>query len=289
MKNRRFKKIYLEITNVCNKSCSFCLGTTREPVFLSIERFENRIKQIANLCEKIYLYVGGEPLLHPNIKEFLEIAQKLNVSIAITTNGILIEERFAALLSPALREFNVSVHSAQNSNEIEKIVGSALNLADKRSDLPISFRFWNYQNPQNFHFQKTIEILQAKFNGIKITPHTSNGRKKQKITQNLFVHFDSPFSWDKTAPVQKKGFCYGLQTHFAILADGRVVPCCLDKNGEIELGNIDEKNVTQILNSPRTKAIIGGFSQKIMVEKICQKCAFAQQKFSQKISNKSCL
>jgi len=284
----RFKKIYLEITDVCNKNCPFCLGTTRKPVFLSIEKFESRITQIANLGEKIYLYVAGEPLLHPKLKEFLEISQNCGASIAITTNGTLIEEQFCALLSPVLQEFNVSIHSAKDENEVEKIVHLTLKLADERDGLPISFRFWNRQNPQSFHYPKTSEILQKKFPEINITPHTSNGAKKQKITRNLFFHFDSPFSWDKNATQQKNGFCYGLQTHFAILTEGVVVPCCLDKNGEIALGNIDEKNISQILNSPRAKAIRGGFSKKIMVEEVCGKCAFAQQKFAQKVSNKSC-
>ena len=285
----RFKKIYMEITSVCNKNCSFCLGTTREPVFLSIEKFESRIKQVANLGEKIYLYVAGEPLLHPNLKDFLEISQNYGACVAITTNGTLIEEQFYALLSPALQEFNVSVHSAQDENEVEKIVCSALKLADERDGLPISFRFWNCENAQSFHYHKTVEILQKKFPEINIIPHTSSGSKKQKITQNLFLHFDSPFSWDKNAARQESGFCYGLQTHFAILAQGTVVPCCLDKNGEIALGDIDEKNILQILDSPRARAICGGFSKKIMVEEVCRKCAFARQKFAQKVNNKSCL
>jgi radical SAM protein with 4Fe4S-binding SPASM domain len=252
-------------------------------MFLSVEKFESRIKQVVNLSEKICLYVAGEPLLHHNLKEFLEISQNLDTSITITTNGTLIEEQFPALLSPALQEFNVSIHSAQDENEVEKIVNSALKLADERNDLPISFRFWNSQNQQSFHYKKTVEILHKKFPEIKIVPHTSDEAKKQKVAQNLFLHFNAPFSWSKSAPAQTNGFCYGLNTHFAILVDGLVVPCCLDKDGEVALGNIDEKNISQILNSPRTKAISGGFSKKIMVEDVCRKCSFAQQKFAQKV------
>jgi radical SAM protein with 4Fe4S-binding SPASM domain len=266
------------------------LGTTRKACFLSVEKFESRIKQVANLGEKIYLYVAGEPLLHPNLKEFLEIAQNYGASIAITTNATLVNEQLDALVSPALKEFNVSVHSAQNLREVEKIVKATLNLTDKRkelqsSDLSVSFRFWRALRPT--YLKKTIEILQSKYGTIKLIPNTTNGTKKQKIAQNLYIHFDSPFSWDKNATVQENGFCYGLQTHFAILTEGFVVPCCLDKNAEIILGNIDEKNILQILNSPRTKAIVGGFSKKIMVDEVCQRCAFAQQKFAHKVNNKS--
>jgi radical SAM protein with 4Fe4S-binding SPASM domain len=108
------------------------------------------------------------------------------------------------------------------------------------------------------------------------------GAQRRKIADNIFIHFSAPFSWGKNAESQKNGFCYGLQSHFAILCDGAVVPCCLCKNGEIVLGNINEKNISQILANPRAKAIAGGFSRKILVEEICQKCEFARAKFSSK-------
>ena len=251
----RFKKIYLEITTNCNKNCDFCGGTTRKSEFLSTENFENRLKQVANLGERIYLYLAGEPLLHPNFADFLKIAETHGVSIGIATNGLLLEEQFYALLSPALAELNISLHSAENSEEYEKLTNLALSLAEKRADLTINFRIWNDENL------------------MKI------GAQKRKIADNIFLHFAAPFSWGKNAEAQTNGFCYGLQSHFGILCDGSVVPCCICKNGEIVLGNINEKSITQILSSPRTKAIVGGFSRRVLVEEVCQKCEFIRQKF----------
>jgi radical SAM protein with 4Fe4S-binding SPASM domain len=255
----RFKKIYLEITTNCNKKCEFCGGTNRKSEFLSTEDFEFRLKQIKDLGERIYLHVAGEPLLHPNFADFLKIAEKNEVSIGIATNGLLLEKQFSALLSPALAELNISLHSAENSEEYENFINLALKLSEKRNDLLINFRMWNQENM------------------------TEIGAQKRKITDNIFLHFAAPFSWDKNAEPQKNGFCYGLQSHFGILCDGEVVPCCICKNGEIVLGNINEKSITQILANPRTKAIAGGFSRRILVEGICQKCEFARQKFPQRI------
>jgi radical SAM protein with 4Fe4S-binding SPASM domain len=283
MKKHRFKKIYLEITTNCNKNCSFCGGSARKKEFLSLEKFENRLKQIAGLGERIYLYVAGEPLLHPELPLFLQIAENLGVEIAITTNGILIDERTAVIRSNALKELNISVHSAQNEEETEKIVKSGLNSAKLGKDMQVSLRFWNYENEENSQLRKTIEILQKEFANFKIVSHNSKGAKRQKIDENLFLHFDAPFSWGKNETPQKYGFCYGLQSHFAILTDGSVTPCCICKNGEIALGNIDKENILQILKKERTRAIVGGFAKKIMVEEVCQKCAFARQKFAHKI------
>jgi len=254
----RFKKIYLEITTYCNKSCKFCGNTSRKKEFLSVENFEARLKQIKDLGEKIYLHVAGEPLMHPNLAEFLKIAENNNVSIGIATNGLLIEKQFNTLLSPAIHELNISLHSAENSEDYEKFVNLAYELAKKRNDLIINFRMWN----------------QEKMSDV--------GAQKRKIADNIFLHFAVPFSWDKNAEPQKTGFCYGLQSHFAILCDGSVTPCCICKNGEIILGNINEKSITQILASPKTKAIAGGFTRRELVNEVCQKCEFARQRFNNK-------
>lgn len=251
----RFKKIYLEITTNCNKNCKFCGNTTRKKEFLSVENFERRLMQIKNLGERIYLHVAGEPLTHPNLAEFLKIAEQNNVSIGIATNGILLEKQFDTLLSSALKELNISLHSAENPKECANIKNFAQNLAEKRKDLIINFRFWNQENIQ------------------------AGNAQRRKIAENIFEHFDSPFSWNKNAEPQKTGFCYGLQSHFAILCDGSVTPCCICKNGEIILGNINEKSISQILSSPKTKAIAGGFTRRELVNEVCQKCEFARQKF----------
>jgi len=283
MEKRRFKKIYLEITTDCNKNCAFCGKTARKTEYLSVEKFESRLKQIANLGERIYLYVAGEPLLHPNLKDFLQIAKNLCVEIAITTNAALIDEQISAILSPALKELNISVHSANNLFELEKIVKSGLNLSKMRQDLQISFRLWNIEGKENFHYRKTLETLSKEIPEFEMIPHNLRENKRQKIKKNLFLHFDSPFVWEKNETPSEKGFCYGLQSHFAILTDGSVTPCCICKNAEITLGNIDEKDISQILASSRAKAIVGGFSKKIMVEEVCKRCAYARQKFAQKV------
>lgn len=278
----RFKKIYLEITTNCNKRCKFCGGTTRKSEFISVENFEYRLLQIKGLGERIYLHVAGEPLLHPNLADFLRIAEQNNISIGIVTNGLLLEKQQNILLSPALHELNISLHSAENSDEFEKIINSALNLWNLRSDnLILNFRIWNGETAKQ-SLEKLYEILREKFNKNLQILHEFKSANKHKITENLFVHFDFPFSWNKNAASQKNGFCYGLQSHFAILCDGSVVPCCLCKNGEIVLGNINEKSITQILSNPKTKAIVGGFTRRILVDEVCQRCEFARQKFNNK-------
>ena len=62
-----------------------------------------------------------------------------------------------------------------------------------------------------------------------------------------------------------------------MLCDGAVVPCCLDHEGDIPLGNLLEQDFAEILDSPRARAVYAGFSQGRPSEELCRRCGFAQR------------
>ena len=70
------------------------------------------------------------------------------------------------------------------------------------------------------------------------------------------------------------GYCHGLKDQIAILVDGTVVPCCLDNNGDINLGNIHTESMEEILNKEKTTKIIEGFKNRVAVEQLCKKCTY---------------
>jgi radical SAM protein with 4Fe4S-binding SPASM domain len=74
-----------------------------------------------------------------------------------------------------------------------------------------------------------------------------------------------------------KGTCYGLSSHFGILVDGTVVPCCLDKEACISLGRIQNESLTEILANPRSQALLDGFRKKKLVEGLCQRCQYIER------------
>ena len=103
------KKAYLEITNVCNLSCSFCHGTSRKPHFLSVEEFEILTDRLCGHVEFLYFHLMGEPLVHPQLPLFLKASAEKGFHNVITTNGTLLKEKadnycrieiFAYLCSP---------------------------------------------------------------------------------------------------------------------------------------------------------------------------------------------
>ena len=114
MEPLRFKKIYLEITNVCNLRCPFCPPGRRPPAFMGREEYLRALEQLRPYTQYLYFHVKGEPLLHPLLPEFLALAGERDFQVNLTTNGVLLaRQRETLLAAPALRQLNLSLHSYQ--------------------------------------------------------------------------------------------------------------------------------------------------------------------------------
>lgn len=271
MKTKKFKKIYVEITNACNLKCPFCLPLKREKKYMNTEDFQKVIFQIKDYTNYIYLHILGEPLLHPNLYEILNICKDNKVFVNMTTNGTLIKDKKDILLnSKALRQLNVSLHSWGQFDEKSQIryldeLISLIKTLEKEDYFYLSLRFWLGNNQlQNM----ALSYLEDKLN-IKISSDT------KEISRNVFLSFSDQFTW----PSEEKEpsefvMCHGIKDHIGILVDGTVVPCCLDGNGEINLGNIFNNNLDEILNSDRYLKMLKAFETRQMQEKLCLNCSF---------------
>lgn len=251
----RFKRIYIEITNVCNLKCHFCPPHNRENRFMSFEEFKMILKKIQPYTKYIYLHVKGEPLLHPNFDEFVEYAYNCGFKINLTTNATLLSNHLN--VTKYLRQINISLH-ATNSSQIIKI-------AKEINDTIINFRIWNINENK-----EAVKLLENEFK-VKI-----ESSKNFTLDTNKFLSQESLFKWPNLAESTENcsGYCHALSSQIAILVDGTVVPCCLDNNGDINLGNIFNEDFEDILNSEKVNKIIDGFRNRIAVEELCKKCTF---------------
>ena len=107
---KRFKRIYIEITNICNLNCSFCPPTNRKKEYMNIESFQKIISKMENYTDYIYLHIKGEPLMHPNLKEFLELCSN-KFFVNITTNATLLKANKELLIDANIRQISISLHS----------------------------------------------------------------------------------------------------------------------------------------------------------------------------------
>jgi radical SAM protein with 4Fe4S-binding SPASM domain len=123
---------------------------------------------------------------------------------------------------------------------------------------------------------KSILNQIARKYGIEKLENNINKKSFIKLDNNKFINLDTIFEWPSlnNEEISDTGSCYGLIDQIAILVDATVVPCCLDQNGDINLGNIFENTMEDILNSNEAKNIINGFKENRLTNELCKKCSF---------------
>ncbi len=252
----RFKKIYLEITNNCNLNCSFCIHNTRPKKFMSMEEFKTILTKIKPYTKYLYFHILGEPLLHPQINEFIDLASK-DFSINITTNGYFLSK---IVNNKNIRQINISLQSYDKHLPLEEYLNNIIINANKlhHNNTIINYRLWALN-----------DTLKAQMKDILLKHYTFTEK-------GIYLSEETMFIWPSLSNTYSNpnGTCKGLITHMGILVDGTIIPCCLDSNGLINLGNIFKDNLEDILNSAKVNHIIEGFKHHQKYEKLCQKCNF---------------
>lgn len=285
MDKKRFKKIYVEITNYCNLKCSFCPESKRVKEFMSIESFEHIINEVKEYTNLVALHVKGEPLLHPNLKQILEVCKKNNILVNITTNATLLEKNKEIIIeSGAVRQLNLSLHSiTKNENadayNFENYMDSVLKVSKEileKTNIIISYRLWNLENikenSENYHILNSLGLEFFEENLMELAKR----EKFVKLGENVFLNQDLEFVWPsmENEIISEVGTCWGLRNQVAILVNGDVVPCCLDGEGCIRLGNIFKDGFGEILNSEYSKEFIKAFEENRVIHNLCKRCGF---------------
>jgi radical SAM protein with 4Fe4S-binding SPASM domain len=248
---------------------------------MSVEEFQKIVEKIKPFTNYIYLHVLGEPLLHPHLHEILTIAESAGLNINITTNGGLLERKKEILSNHSIRQINISLHDAEENVAPEKwgdYLQTALDYAcEAATDSYVCLRLWNTTSQTSEDFNRLcLTKIASKFN---LSIETLNGNTPgngYKLSDHIFLQCAPRFEWpdENQTGTQTVKNCYALRDHIAILADGQVVPCCLDADANMKLGNIFTEELSDILSSPKAENIKKGFEQRKVVEPICATCGF---------------
>lgn len=274
----RFQKIYVEISNLCNLSCAFCPGTKRPPRRMTPEAFSRLAPKLRPYTDYLYFHLMGEPLCHPQLGEFLVIAHSHGFRVILTTNGTLLARQQELLLSsPALHKVNISLHAFEANDlavPFESYLRDCFAFGQAaKGDKLVVYRLWNHGGA-NRKNQQILAGLQAAFPG-----QWRKEPRGTRIAHRTYLEYGDRFDWPDLNAAQSSShvFCYGLRDQLGILCDGTVVPCCLDHEGDLTLGNIFRQELADILSAPRAKAIYDGFSKQEAVEDLCRKCGYARR------------
>ncbi len=277
------KKAFLEITNACNLTCSFCHGTKRPVHFMDTEQFRCAATQIRPFADYLYFHLMGEPLLHPRLADFLAIADELGFRVILTTNGTLLPQKHTILASaPALHKVSISLHAYEANRmgiSLETYLDGCFRFCRDAAAQGIIavMRLWNLGGQSTAN-----EQILAAMHGFFDTDGTpwQEIYSGYKLREKVFLEWGEKFDWPDTdaAPVSTSHSCYGLRDQFGVLVDGTVVPCCLDAEGALALGNLFVTPLEEILHSPRANALRQSFVTKQITEPLCQRCGYAAMK-----------
>ena len=270
-------RVYLEITNVCNLDCTFCHKTARAKRMMSEDEFTYLLGKIQGKTKYLFFHLMGEPSLHPLLPQFIRTAWEAGLLPVITTNGSLLASRGAALIEARPYKVSISLHAPEANAAFadEGYLESCIRFAKEAAAVGciVALRLWNLGTDADN--SQILSQLHAAFpNEWK-----DNRGGSERLSERIFLEWGERFSWPdlaapKCAPDADR-FCYGMRDQVGVLVDGTVVPCCLDADGLMALGNLFDTELDEILASPRAQAIYEGFSRRRAVEPLCRTCGFA--------------
>ena len=269
-------RCYLEITNICNLDCLFCPKTDRAKRIMTIDEFHLLTNRLQGEIKFLYFHLMGEPTLHPHLARFVAEARRKGFVPVLTTNGTLLHNA-DNLIDAGLHKVQISLHSHEGNGcshleeYMAKVMQFSLRIAAKGTIVVL--RLWNQGG-----FDSTNRQVLRLVANYAPQPWTER-HDGWKVAQNIYIEHDSMFQWPDTEGEEcchhDGVFCYALRNQVGVLVDGTVVPCCLDHNGDMNLGNLFEHSLEQILQSPRAQAIYEGFTHHSAAEPLCQRCGYS--------------
>ena len=282
----KFYRVYIELTNICGLKCSFCPPKTLPTHTMSLPFFEHVLEELQPYTKELAYHIVGDPLTLSNLEAYLDITFKKDFKVSLTTSGYFLGQRdLKTLLHPAIKQINISLNSYNKNSmplSFEAYMAPILALCKLKNaikkDIFINLRIWNMDEKESEKaFNEMLFALLEKIFGISLHVKTiyQNRPKSIRLAEKILLHFDDYFEWPSLdSSHQSEGTCQGLSSHFGILSSGKVVPCCLDKDGAIELGDLHVTSLPEILNNARTKTMIKGFKHHEAKEILCQKCSY---------------
>ena len=199
--------------------------------------------------------------------------------MCITTNGTLLPRQAETLLSaPALHKVSVSLHSFEGNGggDMAEYLRGVWDFCTRAGQQGVlcALRLWNEGGADARNGEILRFLSTAGSQDVENLPADSVGNKR--LSPVLFLESARKFDWP--SPEAAEGgvqFCHALRQQLAVLCDGTAVPCCLDGEGRMALGNLLTQELTDILNTPRAQAIREGFSRRAPSEDLCRRCGYA--------------
>ncbi|GAA8399077.1 radical SAM/SPASM domain-containing protein [Helicobacter pylori] len=276
-----FKKIYIELSDICGLQCGFCPNPKNIRGVMPLELFEKVCKEAVPLTPMITLHVLGDPCKLKNLNRYLSTAKRFSLKVDLVTSGAYLHN-FETLLQDAIYQISISLdagldnHNKLNRHRyIQKILEFCHYKCEKNSEVFLNLRI---QDSTLEKHQNLIKPFLESFECVSLETLKSQGRAR--LFKKSFLNIQKTFKWpnlNAQNPLNQKSkipYCYGLIKQIAILSNGVVVPCCMDTQAHINLGDLNHTPLKDVLNSQKAMAIKTHFLKGEALEPLCQNCSY---------------
>ncbi len=284
--------ISIETVNGCNLSCPGCetgLGMIdRKKGLMPTEFFTLILSKIPSTVFHVNLHFQGEPLMHPEIADFVKQAREKKMVVSFSTNTLLLDGEISEkLIHAGLSHIIISLdgHNNEsysfyrNNGDYDTVIANLHTLSAKKKEnksrCPIievqtvvlksnekqlpEIKKVAFQSGANFHSVKTAYVPDR--NAIPDFFPVSSEYQRYNTTKD-----------GKLVPKRKTPeYCYRIRSSLVVLSDLNVVPCCFDKNGKWNFGNIQTESFSAILNGKKRHTLCSNIAKGNAPE-MCSNC-----------------
>lgn len=278
------KSIWVEPTNICNLKCSWCYQSTgsmnRKKGSMTLDTYKRIISEVKPFKPEISLHLAGESLLHKDFFTFVEIAKQNGLVVGVTTNGTLLRKDDFRILATGIDTINISIAGTdkedylrvRGTDDFDAIKQDIIDLCRRKKELKSPTKIYinvtateqnsihigtfksEFESIEGIEgvivrdlmdWQGSIDTVGMKIRGSGFKSRLARIVRGNEVLLSLYIVMRNI---RKSRRLRERTYCSSVHSSAGILWDGTVVPCCLDYNGSIGLGNINDRSFMEIWN-----------------------------------------
>ncbi len=285
--------ISVEPTNFCNLNCPECISGqrkfTRSTGNMKLELYKNIIDQTHKFLAYHILYFQGEPYLHNDFFKMIEYANSKKIFTATSTNGHFLDNNNAKrTIKSGLDKIIISIDGVNSktyniyrkNGDFNKVIEGTKNLVEWKKKLKSKKPYIVVQflvTKQNQHqikemkqMAKSLHINKIEFKTIQLYDYINGNKLMPDIKK--YTRYKKQEDGKYSIKNKLKNRCWRMWSSSVICHDGKLVPCCFDKDADFVLGDATQQTITEIWTSDKYKQ----FRSKILKNRknieICRNC-----------------
>ncbi len=259
--------VSIEPTTSCNLRCPECpsglRSFTRPTGMLSASLFRRTIDALSPTLTYLTFYFQGEPYLHPNFLDMVEYASSKKIYTATSTNGHFLKpDQARHTVASGLDRLIISMdgttqetyESYRIGGDLEKVIDGARNMVAAKRELKsksphIVFQFLvvrpnEHQIADVYRLAKEIGVDQVVLKSAQIYDYKNGSPLIPSISE--YARYEKNKDGQYQIKNELLNHCWKMWHSCVITWDGKVLPCCFDKDGKYEMGDLQKESFEQI-------------------------------------------